>query len=242
MSEQINIKDSFWDGLLKLGSIRRSLHKREKAKLPWLWLRAFNVLYALKKKNWGLLELSWVWPVPALGVSSEQESIRYRTLCQHCLCLLQVRNVGVETHFSYKLLGIFQDADGTSCRFWNNRNIFHMNYYLISCTRAGPEQRPRGTLLASVSFTRCFSVSSPTQSEQLNEAKRRDMTVWLNSSSDSSVATRMDPVCCNFNCSFFFKGSNTAMMESRGCGEHGWGQIHLDSTQPKQTWMHLVEK
>lgn len=32
------------------------------------------------------------------------------------------------------------------------------------------------------------------------------------------------------------------MMESRGCGEHGWGQIHLDSTQPKQTWMHLVEK
>lgn len=140
--------------------------------------------------------------MPALGVSSEQESIRYRRLCQHCLRLLQVRNVGVETHFSYKHLGIFQDADGTSCQSWNNRNIFHMNYYLISCTRAGLQQRPRGTLLASVSFTRCFSVSSPTQSEQLNEAKRRDMTVWLNSSSDSSVTTRMDPVCCSFNCSF----------------------------------------
>lgn len=169
--------------------------------------------------------------MPALGVSSEQESIRYRTLCQHCLCLLQVRNVGVETHFSYKRLGIFQDADGTSCRFWNNRNIFHMNYYLISCTRTGLEQRPRGTLLASVSFTCCFSVSSPTQSEQLNEAKRRDMTVWLNSSSDSSVTIQ----CAATLTAHFFKGSNTAMMESRGCGEHGWGQIHLDSTQPKQT-------
>lgn len=57
VSEQINIKDSFWDGLLKLGSIRRSLHKREKAKLPWLRLRAFNVLYALKKKIGGF----WSW-------------------------------------------------------------------------------------------------------------------------------------------------------------------------------------
>lgn len=38
-------------------------------------------------------------------------------------------------------LNCSQDTDGTSCRCWNNRNIFQRNDYLISCTHAGAEKK-----------------------------------------------------------------------------------------------------
>lgn len=78
--------------------------------------------------------------------------IRYQSMCQHSTPSTTPPSLYLSVCYRWGMWGrectsvgeglnCFQDTDGTSCRSWNNSNIFHINYYLISCAHAGAEER-----------------------------------------------------------------------------------------------------